>query len=160
VLIDVWLQPDWTFEEKWNAFLDGISHLILPAIALGSIPLAIITRITRASVIDVSNDDYVRTARAKGLQNLTVLYRHSFRNALIPILTVLGPISVNLVTGVFIVEVLFSIPGTGRLFIQSVNGRDYGLIMGTTMFYAFFIAIANLAVDVAYAIVDPRIRYK
>ena len=133
---------------------------IMPVICLAALPTAYLARVTRASMLEVLQQDYVRTARAKGLRNITVLYRHSFRNALIPILTVLGPISVNLVTGVFIVEVLFSIPGTGRLFIQSVNGRDYGLIMGTTMFYAFFIAIANLAVDVAYAIVDPRIRYK
>ncbi len=132
----------------------------MPVICLAALPTAFLARVTRASMLEVLRQDYVRTARAKGLRSITVLYRHSFRNALIPIITVLGPISVNLVTGVFVVEQLFSIPGNGRLFVQSINGRDYGLIMGTTLFYAVFIAFANLAVDIAYAVVDPRIRYK
>ncbi|HXH23278.1 MAG TPA: ABC transporter permease [Dehalococcoidia bacterium] len=147
-----------------NGFIPGwvppLKQAVMPVICLAALPTAFLARVTRASMLEVLRQDYVRTARAKGLPSLTVLYRHSFRNALIPILTILGPIAVNLVTGAFIVEQLFSIPGNGRLFIQSINGRDYGLIMGTTLFYAFFIAIANLAVDITYALVDPRIRYR
>jgi oligopeptide transport system permease protein len=116
--------------------------------------------VTRASLLDVLSQDYVRTARAKGLRGSTVLRRHAMRNAVIPIVTIVGPITVALVTGSFIVEHIFSIPGTGRMFVHSVNARDYGLIMGTTMFYATVIAFANLAVDVAYAFCDPRIRYQ
>lgn len=133
---------------------------IMPTITLAALPTAFLARVTRASMLEVLRQDYVRTARAKGLHTLTVLYRHSFRNALIPIVTVLGPITANLVTGSFIIEQLFSVPGVGRLFIQSINGRDYGMIMGTTLFYATIIAFANLAVDITYAFIDPRIRYR
>jgi len=111
-------------------------------------------------MLDVLRQDYMRTARAKGLRGATVLYRHGLRNALIPILTVTGPIMAGLVTGSFIVEQVFAIPGIGRLFVHSVGARDYGMIMGTTLFYAAVIAFANLAVDIAYAVVDPRIRYQ
>ena len=103
---------------------------------------------------------YVRTAHAKGLSDPVVMYRHALRNAAIPILTVLGPITAGLITGSFIIEQLFSVPGTGRLFVQSVNARDYGLIMGTTLFYAAIIVVANLVVDLMYAAADPRIRYR
>src|SRR5262249_35969512 len=108
----------------------------------------------------VLRQDYVRTARSKGLKERSVVYSHAMRNAAIPILTVIGPITASLITGSFIIEQLFSVPGTGRLFVQSVNGRDYGMIMGATLFYAVVIMAANLAVDVAYALVDPRVRYK
>ena len=131
----------------------------MPALALAALPAAYIARITRASVLEVTRQDYVRTARAKGLAERIVLMRHILRNALIPVLTITGPELAALITGSFIIENLFSIPGIGRLFVQGVFARDYGLIMGSILFYAFAIAIINLIVDVAYAAVDPRIRY-
>ena len=134
-------------------------QLVLPVVTLAALPAAYIARITRAAMLDVLSQDYMRTARAKGLPNRTVLLRHGLRNAAIPILTVIGPIAAALVTGSFIIEQLFAVPGTGRLFVISVNGRDYGMIMGTTLFYAAIIVIANMAIDVWYAFVDPRIRY-
>jgi len=133
---------------------------VLPVLTLSALPAAYLARVTRASMLDVLQQDYMRTARAKGLRAGTVLWRHALRNAAIPILSVFGPLAAALITGSFIIEHLFSIPGTGRLFVQSVNARDYGLIMGTTLFYAVIIVIANLAVDLAYAFVDPRIRYR
>jgi oligopeptide transport system permease protein len=134
-------------------------HAILPVIALALLPTAFIARITRASMLEVMRQDYVRTARAKGLRERTIVVRHIVKNALIPVLTLLGPIAANLVTGSFIIEYLFAIPGVGRAFVQSVTSRDYGLIMGVTLFYAFVIAAANLAIDVLYGVVDPRVRY-
>jgi oligopeptide transport system permease protein len=134
-------------------------QMLMPVLTLAALPLAYIARITRASMLEVLEQDYLRTARAKGLGSAAVFYRHGLRNAVVPVLTVLAPIVAGLITGSFIVEQLFSIPGTGRLFVQSVLARDYGMIMGATLFYAAFIAVANLAVDVAYAVADPRIRY-
>ena len=133
-------------------------HVIMPVIALAFLPTAYVARITRASMLEVMRQDYVRTARAKGLRPRVVVLRHVVKNALIPVLTLLGPIAANLVTGSFVIEYLFSIPGIGRAFVQSVSARDYGLIMGVTLFYAFVIAMANLIVDLLYAVVDPRIR--
>ena len=138
----------------------SVRQAIMPVITLAALPTAFLARITRASMLDVLRQDYIRTARAKGLGRATILYRHSLRNALIPILTVIGPITAGLIAGSFIVEQVFAIPGIGRLFVQSINARDYGMIMGTTLFYAVIIAFANLAVDIAYAVVDPRIRYQ
>jgi oligopeptide transport system permease protein len=144
-LIPGWLPP-------WQ-------QLVLPVVTLAALPAAYLARVTRAAMLDVLGQDYMRTARAKGLPNRTVILRHGMRNAAIPILTVIGPISAALITGSFIIEQLFAVPGTGRLFVSAVNARDYGMIMGTTLFYACVIVIANLAVDVWYAFVDPRIRY-
>jgi oligopeptide transport system permease protein len=110
-------------------------------------------------MLEVLSEEYILTARSKGLREPVVLLRHAMRNALIPILTVAGPIAVSLVTGSFIVESFFSIPGIGRLFVQGVFARDYGVIMGATLFYALLVAVANLVVDLLYAVVDPRIRY-
>jgi len=132
---------------------------IMPVIALAALPMAYIARITRASMLEVLSEEYILTARSKGLRESVVLLRHAMRNALIPILTVAGPIAVSLVTGSFIVESFFSIPGIGRLFVQGVFARDYGVIMGATLFYALLVAVANLVVDLLYAVVDPRIRY-
>lgn len=159
----------WLPTSGWN-LRDGLvpgwlppwRQAVLPVITLAALPtayLARVTRVTRASVLDVLGQDYLRTARAKGLSDRAVFYRHAFRNAVIPILTVMGPLSAALLTGSFIIEQLFSLPGTGRLFIESVGQRDYGLIMGATIFYGLVIAVANLVVDVSYAAVDPRIRY-
>jgi len=119
-----------------------------------------VARVTRASLLDVLGQDYLRTARAKGLAETTVLLRHALRNAAIPVLTVLGPVAAGLITGSFIVEYLFSVPGSGRLLVESISARDYNLIMGATLFYAAVIVVANLAVDVAYAFVDPRVRLR
>jgi oligopeptide transport system permease protein len=134
-------------------------QLIMPAFALGALPAAYIARITRASILEVSRQDYIRTARAKGLRERVVMFRHILRNALIPVLTIAGPELAFLISGSFIIESLFSIPGIGRLFVQGVFQRDYGLIMGAILFYAFAVAIINLIVDLLYAVVDPRIRY-
>ncbi len=134
-------------------------QLIMPAFALAALPAAYIARITRASTLEVMRQDYVRTARAKGLHEQVVLIRHILRNSLIPVVTIAGPEFAFLVTGSFIIEQLFSIPGVGRLFVQGVFARDYGLIMGTILFYAFVVAVINLVVDILYAAIDPRIRY-
>jgi oligopeptide transport system permease protein len=134
-------------------------QIIMPAVALAALPAAFIARITRASTLEVMRQDYVRTARAKGLLERVVLSRHILRNSLIPVVTIAGPELANLVTGSFIIENLFSIPGIGRLFVQGVFARDYGLIMGTILFYAFVVALINLVVDLAYGAIDPRIRY-
>jgi len=138
----------------------SIDHVIMPAFALAALPAAYIARVTRASMLDVLRQDYIRTARAKGLSERIVLVRHTLRNALIPVLTVTGPELAYLITGSVVIESVFSIPGTGRLFVQGIAQRDYGLIMGTTLFYAFAIAAANYIVDVLYGVVDPRIRYE
>jgi oligopeptide transport system permease protein len=132
---------------------------VMPVIALSALPAAYIARVTRAGMLDALGQDYVRTARAKGLREQTVVLRHTLRNALIPVLTVIGPIAAMLVTGSFLVEQLFSIPGIGRTFVTSISGRDYGVIMGTTLFYTAVVALANLVIDLLYAAVDPRIRY-
>jgi len=137
----------------------SLQHLLLPTITLSAFPAAYIARITRSSMLDVIRQDYVRTARAKGLPEQLVVTRHILKNALIPVLTVAGPIAANLVTGSFVVETLFAIPGVGRLFVQSVLARDYGLIMGAVVFYTVVISLANLVVDILYALIDPRIRY-
>jgi oligopeptide transport system permease protein len=136
-----------------------VKQVIMPAFALAALPAAYIARISRASMLDVVRQDYIRTARSKGLAERVVLVRHVLRNALIPVVTVAGPELAALITGSFIIENLFSIPGIGRLFVHGVFQRDYGLIMGTVLFYAFAIAIMNLAVDILYGAIDPRIRY-
>jgi len=133
--------------------------VVLPVIALGSLPAAYIARLTRASVLEVMNQDYVRTARAKGLREQVVLLRHIVRNAMIPVITLIGPIVAGLVTGSFIIEYFFSIPGIGRTYVQAVLGRDYPMIMATTLLYGLVIAVANLTVDLLYSVTDPRIRY-
>jgi oligopeptide transport system permease protein len=137
----------------------GIGNVVMPAVALAALPAAYFARVTRASMLEVVRQDYVRTARAKGIGEGVILIRHILRNALIPVLTIAGPELAALITGSFIIENLFSIPGVGRLFVQGVFQRDYGLIMGSILFYAIAIALVNLVVDVLYAAVDPRIRY-
>ena len=133
--------------------------MVLPTIALGTLPTAFVARITRASMLDVLRQDYIRTAKAKGLTSHRVVLRHALKNAMIPVLTVLGPILAGLIVGSFIVERAFAIPGLGRTFVESVVIRDYGVIMGVTLFFAAIIAFMNLIVDILYGFVDPRIRY-
>jgi oligopeptide transport system permease protein len=136
------------------------TQYLLPVLTLGLTQAALLTRISRASALDVSRQDYMRTARAKGLAEVVVVQRHLLKNALIPILTVLGPVLAGLLVGSLIIETIFSIPGIGRLLVQGITQRDYSLIMGTTLLYAFLIAVLNLLVDVMYAFVDPRIQYR
>lgn len=133
-------------------------HLVLPALTLAALPTAYIARISRAATLDALSEEYVRTARSKGLPDRVVVLRHVVKNALIPVLTVFGPIAAHLTTGSFIVETMFGVPGAGRLLVQSVLARDYGMIMGATLMFAAAVALANLVVDVLYAVVDPRVR--
>lgn len=133
--------------------------MVLPTVAFGFLPMSFVARITRASMLDVLRQDYIRTARAKGVREFAVVMRHAVKNAMIPVLTVLGPIFATLVVGSFIIERAFQIPGLGRAFVDSVLIRDYGVIMGVTIFYALVIAVMNLVVDLLYAVADPRIRY-
>lgn len=153
VLIDTLLAGD------IPAFLNGIQHLILPAIALGSIPLAIITRITRASVLDVTNEDYVRTARAKGLSERRVDGRHVMRNAWLPVVTVIGLQVGGLLAGAVITETIFAWNGVGRWTVQAIQDHDYFVVQSTILIFALIFLVVNLAVDIGYAFINPRIRY-
>jgi len=134
--------------------------LVIPVVSVSVLPAAYIARVTRASVLEVLNQDYIRTARAKGLRESRVVLRHTIKNALIPVLTLIGPIFAALVTGSFILQTMFGIPGIGRAFVTAVVRRDYAMIMGTTLFYTVIVTVANLLVDLSYAAVDPRIRYR
>jgi peptide/nickel transport system permease protein len=138
---------------------DVLKHLVLPGIALGSIPLAIITRITRAAVLDVQNEDYVRTARAKGLAPLTVDRRHVLRNALLPISTIIGLQTGLLLSGAILTETVFAYPGMGQLLREAIFNRDYPVLQGGILFLALVFVLVNLIVDISYAIINPRIRY-
>jgi len=142
----------------WGAFVDVCKHLILPAIALGTIPLAIIARITRASTLEVLHDDYVRTARAKGLLTRTVNRTHVLRNALLPIITVIGLQVGLLLSGAVLTETTFTWNGMGQLLSDGVINKDYPVIQGGVMFLAVVFVVINLIVDVLYAVIDPRIR--
>jgi peptide/nickel transport system permease protein len=142
----------------WAAFWDISKHLILPAVALGSIPLAIIMRITRASVLDVQNEDYVRTARAKGLSPQIVDSRHVLRNAMLPIATIIGLQTGLLLSGAVLTETVFQYPGVGNWIAQAIFNRDYPVIQGGILFLAFVFVIVNLVVDVSYGFLNPRIR--
>lgn len=130
----------------------------LPGFVLGLGTMAFITRLMRSSMLEIKRQDYVRTARAKGLSESRVIFQHMLRNGLIPVVTILGPAIADLVTGSFIIEQIFSVPGLGREFVSSIARRDYSMIMGTTLFYALLIAVANLSVDLSYGLLDPRIR--
>lgn len=131
---------------------------LLPGIVLGLGTTAYVTRLTRASVLQVKEQDYVRTARAKGLGAPTVTRRHILRNALLPVVTILGPAAADLITGSIIIETIFGAPGLGSTFVLSIGKRDYSTLVGITIFYALLIAVANLLVDIAYGVLDPRIR--
>jgi ABC-type dipeptide/oligopeptide/nickel transport system permease component len=142
-----------------NLDWDFWSHAILPALALGTGMSASIARLTRASLLQVIREDYIRTARAKGLQERVVIVIHALKNSLIPVVTIIGPLFAAVVTGSFIVEQIFGIAGMGKHFVTSIGNRDYPLIMGATLVYTLILIIANLFVDIAYAWLDPRIRY-
>jgi len=145
----------WFYPTGWLTW----QHKVLPAIALGLGSSAIIARLTRASLLQVIREDYIRTARAKGLVERVIIGRHALRNSLIPVVTVLGPIFAYLVTGSFITETIFGIPGLGRYFITSITNRDYPVITGVILLYAIILVLANMFVDLTYAWLDPRIRY-
>jgi oligopeptide transport system permease protein len=134
------------------------SAWVIPALVLGFGTMAFTARLTRSSMLEVMRQDYIRTARAKGLAERVVILLHMLRNALIPVVTVLGPALAGLMVGSFIIETMFALPGIGREFVQSITNRDYSMIMGTTVIYGILIAMANLAVDITYGFLDPRIK--
>jgi oligopeptide transport system permease protein len=140
--------------------LDGPLSYIGPVLALGGYSLSFVARLTRSSMLEVLRQDYVRTARANGLREWSVIGKHAVKNALIPVVTYLGPTIAALMTGSFVVERIFAIPGIGRYFVESVSNRDYTVIMGITVMYASFYILMVLLVDVAYALIDPRIRFE
>lgn len=141
-----------------NLNWDFFKYTIMPAIALGTGSSAIIARLTRASLLQVLGEDFIRTARAKGLKESLVINRHALKNALIPVVTIFGPLFAAIVTGSFITESIFGIPGLGKYFVTSIGNRDYPVIMGTILLYVLLLVIANLMVDISYAFLDPRIR--
>ena len=138
----------------WGAF----NQQLLPVFALGLGTLASISRLTRTSMLDVLGQDYIKTAKAKGLGQSAIILKHALRNAIMPVVTILGPTIAGLLTGGFVVESVFSIPGLGRYFVQSVQSLDYTMIAGSTIFYGAFLIFMNLVVDIAYCIIDPRVK--
>ncbi len=140
--------------------LETWKHYVMPVIALSFYPTAYIMRLMRSSMLDVLGQDYMRTARAKGLAGGRILFKHALRNAILPVVTYVGPMLAYTITGSFVVEKIFVIPGLGGEFIKAINGRDYTLIMGTTIFLATLIIVMNVVVDIIYKIVDPRIKLK
>ncbi|MEX2184795.1 MAG: ABC transporter permease [Chloroflexota bacterium] len=143
---------------NWGALADVLKHLILPAIAVGTIPLAIIARMTRSSLLEVLGLDYVRTARAKGLRERSVVVRHGMRNALLPVVTVIGLSLGAFLSGAILTETIFNLTGMGRTLFEAISGRDYIVIQGVTIVVAVAYLLVNLIVDVSYALLDPRIR--
>ena len=139
------------------ALWEGPRHVVMPALALGAGFAGYIARLTRSTILEVLSSDYIRTARAKGLSEPVVLLKHALKNAVPPIISVIGPLTAGLVTGSFIIEFIFSIPGMGNYFITAVTNRDYPLIMGVTLVYAVLIVLANIVVDMLYRAVDPRV---
>ena len=140
--------------------LSSPMHYVLPVMALAFYPTAYISRLMRSSMLDVLGQDYMRTARAKGISQFKSLFKHALRNAVLPVITYMGPMLAYILTGSFVVEKIFTIPGLGSQFISSITDRDYPLIMGTTIFLAFLLITMNVIVDIAYKIIDPRIKLK
>jgi oligopeptide transport system permease protein len=154
LILGVALHLDWLPAGLW----EGPAYAVLPALTLAALPLAYIAQLTRAQVVAVMDRDYVRTARAKGVPEARVRRHHVLRNALLAVLTYFGPLLAMLLTGSFVVERIFAIPGMGRFFVTAVTNRDYPLVLGVTLVYAALVVVANLAVDLLYAWLDPRIR--
>ena len=136
---------------------ETVKGLILPIITLALYPMAYITRLTRSSMLDVLGQDYIRTAKAKGVAPVKIIFGHALKNSLIPVITYFGPMLAYIVTGSLVVEQIFAVPGIGRAFVSSITGRDYPLIMGTTIVLAILIVVMNLVSDILYTVVDPRI---
>ncbi|MFY0542979.1 ABC transporter permease [Brevibacillus sp. H7] len=150
------------FAIKWGLFpiakWESFEYTVLPSFALAALPLAFIARLTRSNMLEVLSQDYIKTAKAKGLSTFTTTVKHAIRNALLPVITYLGPLIANILTGAFVIERIFGIPGLGREFVLSITNRDYTVIMGTTVFYSIFLVVMILLVDVAYTLIDPRIK--
>jgi oligopeptide transport system permease protein len=146
-----WLPVIGDFSADWKPW-------VMPTIVLSFGLVAFLARLTRATMLEQLRQDYVRTARAKGLVERVVIFKHTLKNSLIPVATVMGPAVAGLITGTFFIEYMFSFPGMGRYFVQAISQRDYSMIMGTTLFYALVISLANLTVDVVYGWLDPRIK--
>lgn len=138
----------------WGTF----QHMLMPSMVLGLGTMALLTRLMRSSMLDVINEDYIKTARAKGLSPVRIFFRHQLRNAILPVITVLGPQIAAITTGGFVVELVFGIPGLGRYFVQAVQQLDYTVIMGTTVFYGAFLVLMVIIVDILYGFIDPRVR--
>ena len=147
------------YPEPWTGTYGNLIELSLPAIALGFYTSGQITRITRAAMLDVIQQDYIRTARAKGLENRVVIIRHALRNALVPVTSILGPTVISIITGSVVIENIFGIPGLGKEFVESIFQHDYNVTVGVFTIYALLIGFANLAVDLVYTVIDPRLRY-
>ncbi|MGH4121505.1 MAG: ABC transporter permease [Clostridium sp.] len=137
--------------------LSSPRHYVLPAMALAGFSMAFISRLIRSSLLDVIRQDYIRAARARGLSETSIVFVHSLRNAILPVITYIGPLVAAILTGSFVVERIFTIPGLGRSFVDSISNRDYTLVLGVTVFYSFLLIVCNLLVDIVYAFVDPRI---
>ncbi len=140
----------------WGTFM----HMLMPSLVLGLGTMALLTRLMRSSMLEVVNEDYIKTARAKGLSPTRIFFRHQLRNAILPVVTVLGPQIAAITTGGFVVELVFAIPGLGRYFVQAVQQLDYTVIMGTTVFYGAFLVFMVIVVDILYGFIDPRVRLK
>ncbi|CAM3304065.1 ABC transporter permease [Nosocomiicoccus ampullae] len=138
----------------WKGFI----YSILPAIALAATPMAFIAKLTRSSMLEETNSEYVKMAKAKGIKKVVITYKHALRNALLPVVTYLAPLTAGVVTGSFVIEEIFSIPGLGKHFVNSISNRDYTVIMGTTVFYSIILLLAVLIVDILYGFIDPRIK--
>lgn len=150
------------FGIKWGllpvAQYQGLKYTILPSIALGFYTLAMVSRLMRASMLEIVQQDYIKTAKSKGISKFRITFKHQIRNAIMPIITVLGPTVAAVLTGTFVIEAIFAIPGMGKYYVQGVQNLDYPVILGMTVFYGAFLVIANMVVDILYGVVDPRIR--
>jgi oligopeptide transport system permease protein len=140
----------------WNGFIFSI----LPAVALASTPMAFIAKLTRSSMLEETSSEYVKMAKAKGLSKWVVVFKHALRNALLPVITYLAPLTAGIITGSFVIEEIFAIPGMGKYFVTSITNRDYTVIMGTTVFYSIILLLAVLLVDILYSFIDPRIKLR
>ena len=140
-------------------FIDALMHMILPAIVLGTIPLAVIVRMTRSSMLEVLGEDYIRTARAKGLPMRRIIFRHALKPALLPVLSYMGPAFVGIITGSMVIETIYGLPGIGQLFVNGALNRDYSLVLSLTILVGTLTIVFNAIVDVLYAVIDPKIRY-
>ncbi len=144
---------------NWRGFLDALQHLVMPAVAVGTIPMAVIARMTRSSLLEVLRQDYIRTARAKGLAERTVIFRHALKNAFLPVVTIIGLQLGTLLVGAILTETIFALPGMGRLIVDRILSRDYPVVQGAVLVFAATFVFINLVVDISYAYLDPRIRY-
>lgn len=141
-----------------SAMWEGWQYQIMPALALSGMPMSFIARLTRSSMLDVLGQDYIKTARAKGLSRLTVLFKHALPNSIIPVITYIGPMAAGILTGSFVIESIFAIPGLGQYFVTSIYNRDYTVILGVTIFYSVIVIVLNMLVDLIYPLLDPRIK--